>query len=145
VAGPKPKPVAQLFWSKVDVGWTDECWEWGATVNPKTGYGQWTTGLARGLTNIAHRVAYTLAKGEPGDSVIDHLCHNKKCCNPQHLEAVSQAENLSRARADGLRVYHKATHCKRGHEFTPGNTRSNGMGGQKCKTCERSRRAHVGA
>ena len=144
--GPKPKPGGQLFWSRVDVGWTDECWAWGGTVNLKTGYGHWTTGLSRGLTNIAHRVAYMLTKGDPGDLQIDHLCHNKVCCNPQHLEAVSQAENLRRSRAGGLRVYRKATQCKRGHAFTPENTGDNGLGGQVCKTCKKGRAsANVGA
>lgn len=141
--GPKPKPTGQLFWSKVNVGWTDECWEWLGARNEKTGYGQWTTGLKRVSTNLAHRAAYILTKGNPGDMQIDHLCHNKMCCNPQHLEAVSQQENLRRARTDGLRVYKKATHCKRNHEFTPENTRDNGLGGQKCRTCERDRNANA--
>lgn len=136
MAGPKPKPLSELFWNKVDVGWTDECWNWNGSLG-RAGYGQFTTGLVRGYTNVAHRMAYTLINGDPGvDFQVDHLCHNKLCSNPGHLEAVSQQENLRRARIDGLRTYSKSSHCKRGHAFSPENTGSNGMGGQACKTCK---------
>ena len=145
MAGPKPRPLGELFWSKVEVGWTDDCWDWNGSLG-SAGYGQFTTGLKRGFTNIAHRMAFILTKGDPGGDQVDHLCHNKKCCNPSHLEAVPQAENLRRSRVDGLREYKRQAHCKRGHEFTPENTRDNGMGGQVCRACKadgaRRRRAN---
>lgn len=137
--GAKPRPLGELFWSKVEVGWTDECWDWNSSLG-STGYGAFTTGRVRGYTSYAHRMAYIPTKGDPGsDMTIDHLCHNKKCCNPAHLEAVPQAENARRAVKDGLRVYVKRTHCKRGHEFTDDNVYRGTNGAPICKKCQKIR------
>ncbi len=79
---------------------------------------------------MAHRVAYELAIGPvPDGLVVDHLCFNRACVRPGHLEPVTQQENVMRAR----------THCRKGHEFTPENTyvRPGGTGGIQriCRTC----------
>lgn len=85
------------------------CWEWQAFRHK--GYGRFLLG---GPTR-AHRVAYEILNGPiPDGMVIDHLCRNKGCVNPTHLEAVSQWENMQRH-------YSLQTHCIRGHEFTPEN------------------------
>lgn len=103
------------FWAKVKK--TDECWLWTAAKIP-AGYGRF--GLA-GKTVYAHRVAYELLVGPiPEGLVIDHLCNVTSCVNPDHLRAVTSKENVARSG-----VYERnatATHCKRGHEFTPENT-----------------------
>ena len=81
----------ERFWSKVDK--SGECWEWTAFRNPK-GYGVFHF---RGATPHAHRVAYILTHGPVSpDLVIDHLCRNRGCCNPAHLEAVTAVENTRR-------------------------------------------------
>jgi len=82
----------ERFWSKVKKGSPDECWEWQASYGSK-GYGQsWWKPAGRAIG--AHRVAYMLTHGEiPKDLQIAHTCHNKRCCNPAHLEAQSSAEN----------------------------------------------------
>lgn len=70
------------------------CWIWSGAVH-KTGYGQikWN-----GKSTVAHRVVYTLTKGEiPKGLVIDHLCSVKLCVNPDHLEAVTSKTNTQRA------------------------------------------------
>lgn len=84
--GPKPKPLAQRFWSKVEMGPPGDCWPWLGAVNPDTGYGQiWV----RETKNVryAHRVAWQLVWGKPkGD--IRASCGNKLCMNPNHLEEI---------------------------------------------------------
>ena len=85
--GVKPGSVLESFIAKVEFG--GECWEWQA-VKTK-GYG-----IFRG--NQAHRWAYQQWCGQiPEGLVIDHLCKNPGCVNPDHLEAVTQRENLRRS------------------------------------------------
>jgi HNH endonuclease len=115
------KTTAELFWPRVDVGWTHDCWEWmGPTLN--NGYGQFGSGKNRGVSTLAHRASYQLVKGDPGDLVIDHLCRNRKCVNPQHLEAVTQETNVHRERdankgnrGQGYNSNKDKTHCVNGH------------------------------
>ncbi|GAA3948055.1 hypothetical protein GCM10022383_27280 [Microbacterium soli] len=72
------------------------CWEWSGTIS-STGYGQVKID---GRHVAVHRLSYELHVGPiPDGLVIDHLCSNRKCANPAHLEAVTQAENVRRARA----------------------------------------------
>lgn len=118
------------FWARtVRVG---ECLEW---TGPrwKNGYGhggKWV----KGSSNYTHRAAYILSKGPiPAGLVIDHLCRNRVCINPAHLEVVTQAENVHRG------VSAQKTHCKRGHEYTPENTRRYTNGRRVCGECTRVR------
>lgn len=85
-----------------------------------------------------HRVAYEAAHGPiPDNFTIDHLCKNRACCNPAHLEAVSKGENTRRAHTGVKRKRATRTHCKRGHDLTPDNTRRSSKGSIICKTCQR--------
>ena len=124
------RPVEDRFWEKVNLGCPDDCWEWTASRLPK-GYGQF--GVAKGHQVYAHRFAYELVVGPiPTGLHIDHLCNNKSCCNPAHLEPVTPRENTRRWAAT-------ITHCKNGHEYTLENTyRRRDTGGRQCKECERT-------
>lgn len=72
------------------------CWDWIASKKPN-GYGQIQTGRRGEGLVYAHRVSYELHKGPiPESLVIDHLCRNRGCVNPEHLEAVPFIENVRR-------------------------------------------------
>lgn len=90
------------------------------------GYGLWHVG---GKTYRVHRVAFELAKGPiPVGLVPDHLCFIRLCYEPDHLEAVTQAENNRRAGA-------RKTHCPRGHAYDEANTYCRPSGARFCRAC----------
>jgi len=90
-------------------------------------------------TRMAHRAVFTEVKGDiPKGMTLDHLCRNKICVNPEHLEIVTQRENILRGNGKAS-INAKKTHCARGHEFTSDNTYTHfspkGEKWRKCKTC----------
>jgi hypothetical protein len=92
------------------------CWVWeGSKYN--NGYGKFGR---RGY--MAHRISYELSKGKvPDNMFLDHLCRNRLCVKPAHLEPVSLVENVMRGESIFAKNARK-THCKHGHEFTAENT-----------------------
>lgn len=114
------------------------CWNWSLYIEP-SGYGVYRH---QHQTWKTHRLTYTLSYGDiPQGLVIDHLCCNKKCCNPEHLEAVTPEENTRRSnRVKSPGAYNKAkTQCKHGHPFSPENTRTEKDGSRTCLTCKKER------
>lgn len=110
------------------------CWVWTAVKN-KAGYGMFKYDKLRS----AHRVSYMHFVGPiPEGMVIDHLCRNRSCVNPEHLEAVTATTNWERGFGPAL-INREKTHCKHGHEFTPENTIPNSSGGRQCRTCSQKR------
>lgn len=94
------------------------CWIWTGTVL-NTGYGQFWDGQKK---QLAHRFSYRLYKGEiPKNLCIDHLCRNRWCVNPEHMELVTVGENV--LRGIGITARNKIkTHCSQGHKYTNKST-----------------------
>lgn len=125
----------ERFWAKVDKGHNpDDCWVWQAYVLPN-GYGLFTfSHRGAGRNKYAHRFAYELMVGPIPDGLeLDHLCRNRPCVRPSHLEAVTHIVNIGR----GLKA--AKTHCVNGHLFDLFNTHYvyKPRNGRVCRTCVR--------
>lgn len=130
------KPLAARFISKVLIGLDDGCWQWTGFVD-KAGYGRIRgPGGRKGESLYAHRVSYELVNGPvPAVMELDHLCRNRGCVNPAHLEPVIHQVNVLRGVGPSARNA-QVTHCPKGHEYTPENTGVKG-GGRYCRICSR--------
>ena len=115
------------------------CWLWLGATNAK-GYGH-IRSVENGPLISVHRVAYELANGAvPEGLEVDHLCFERACLNPDHLEAISHTDNVRRGRHN---QNHGKAECINGHAFDDANTSIDSLGKRVCKTCARDRmRAH---
>lgn len=133
-----PTPWPDRFWAKVNKQGPNGCWIWTAYIGVG-GYGQFSTQDPDYTTRYTHRLSWLLLRGPvPEGTELDHLCRVPACVNPDHLEPVSHLVNLLRGETEARRRKSK-THCIRGHELTPENTRvrPRGHGQRHCKTCDR--------
>ncbi len=127
------KVCLSKFFEKINI--TPTCWEWLA-YKDKDGYGNFRFDYKM---YQAHRFSYLLYKGEiPKGLQLDHLCRNRSCVNPEHLEAVSCKENVNR----GINHNKIKTHCPKGHKYTDENTYKNITeirNSRHCKICVKGR------
>lgn len=91
-------------------------------------------------SQMVHRLAYELCVGPiPDGLTIDHLCRNRACVNPGHLEPVTHRENVLRSNNPAA-INARKTHCKHGHEFTEENTLVSKNGrNRQCRKCAKAR------
>lgn len=109
------------------------CWRWTGAIN-QHGYGRvWD--IRRGGAVQAHRFSYEAHKGSvPDGLVIDHLCRNRACVNPDHLEPVTNRENLLRG-ANFVADEARRTQCPVGHPYDEANTYRRPDGIRTCRAC----------
>src|SRR5215207_9829672 len=110
----------------------DACWMWAGSRQSK-GYGQVRR---EGRNLLAHRAAYEAVNGPiPEGLELDHLCRNRLCYRPTHLEAVTHQVNV--LRGEGIAAqYAKRDTCKAGHSLTGTNLLDRGDG-RICRECQR--------
>jgi hypothetical protein len=125
----------ERFWRKVDKDADGGCWVWKAS-KCRGGYGHVNR---NGSYPQSHRVAYELLRGDiPVGMLLDHLCRNPSCVNPDHLEPVPPQINL--LRGVGITASNAIkTHCPQGHEYTPENTNISKRNQRSCKECNKLR------
>lgn len=110
------------------------CWVFQGSDN-SVGYGVVAAGGKFGGMLYAHRVTYEYFIAEiPAGLVLDHLCRNRKCCNPWHLEPVTHRVNLLRGEGPPA-VSARKEKCPQGHAYDEQNTYRYPDGTRRCKTC----------
>ncbi len=117
------------FWKCTDRSGT--CWLWSKSLD-RYGYGEIKIS---GRRHLAHRFTYELLVGPiPRGMVLDHLCRIRRCVNPDHLEPVTNRENL--LRGEGFAAKNTAkSHCPQGHPYDETNTIIRPCGSRRCRAC----------
>jgi hypothetical protein len=124
----KTIPDEIRFWNKVDK--SGKCWLWMGHRNEQ-GYGQY---YYQSRLQRAHRVSYILTGHTiPLTYMLDHLCRNTSCVNPEHLEPVTNRENVLRGRSSALKL--RREYCKQGHRMVGDNLNIIHYKGKKSHTC----------
>lgn len=137
----KPTLIERIR-AKVVINGETGCWNFSGAL--RNGYG--VIGVGGPIVNkqggrtapidYVHRITYAATHGPILEGLhIDHLCRNRRCCNPSHLEPVTQAENNLRMKRDNARDA-----CKRGHKYVPGSYRMTPRQ-RVCRVCIRERYA----
>lgn len=119
----------------------DGCLVWTGPLT-NVGYGRmaWREVPGGPILRGAHRVSRYLAYGPIADGlVVDHLCRNRACVRPEHLDLVTPQENVLRSPVAKAALNAAKTHCPQGHEYAEANVYRQRNGGRLCRTCIQGR------
>lgn len=131
--GPAPIPIDERIRRNVAV--RDGCWTWMGYIG-SDGYAriQWYVD-GKKVSGLVHRVSYETFVGPiPAGLDLDHLCRNRACCNPEHLEPVTHQENVQRGEK------YRPSSCKHGHAYPEHMAVRSDTGYAYCRACRRERR-----
>lgn len=133
------KSTLERFLAKIEIT-PDGCWHWLGSCNWK-GYPRFSI---NGNPNVAgHRYIYEQSRGIiPEGKQIDHLCRNRSCVNPDHMELVTNRINTLRGFGPTA-INARKTHCIHGHLYDLFNTIINKNGERGCRECKRIRRRRL--
>jgi hypothetical protein len=133
---PRPRrSLEERFHAKFEKGAPDECWLWQGAIKD-TGYAALSRGGQGEGIVYAHRLADELDGREiPEGMVVDHLCRNRACVNPAHLEVVTHQVNIRRGEAPSI-VIARTGICTRGHVIAD-DYEERGNGKRACRKCIR--------
>lgn len=133
----RPRGFPRDLWIWLNTEINGSCWLW--LGGKRNGYGR--INWQKGSIKSVHRVSYELLRGSvPEGLVLDHLCRNRACINPSHLEPVTQQENV--LRGEGLTAHRaRQSVCIRGHPLMEVKIR------RRCKICmhasqKKNRKSH---
>lgn len=132
---PGMEKVRDLILSRCVQG-REGCWTWTGALNPK-GYGKIRTpnGTPGRVSNLAHRALYAALVESPDPALhLDHLCRNRACVNPGHLDLVEPRVNMTRGLGP-IAEKARAKYCQRGHAFDEANTYIQKDGRRNCRKC----------
>jgi len=135
-------PLRQRVEARLAKG-ADGCWCWTGPIQNK-GYGYVSEKLPTGewVKSLVHRLMFVWHVGEiPCGMELDHLCRNRRCVNPSHLEPVTRAENIRRGMGPLVTAQRslRKTRCPSGHPYDEQNTLVRKNGWRSCRTCSRER------
>ena len=135
-------PLRQRVEARIAKG-ADGCWCWAGPIQNK-GYGYVSEKLPTGewVKRLVHRLMFVWYVGEiPAGMELDHLCRNRRCVNPSHLEPVTRRENIRRGIGPSVTVARikSRTTCPAGHPYDEANTYERKHGWRACRTCAKDR------
>lgn len=132
---PGYEKLRDVILSRCEQG-NEGCWTWRGALDPR-GYGRMNPprGLPGRVSGLVHRALYTALIESPDPKLhLDHLCRNRACCNPGHLDLVEPRVNLTRGLGP-IAEKARAKYCVRGHLFDEANTYITPQGRRWCRKC----------